>query len=59
MPMIMSAEKAAQKIIHGIRKKKPIIAFPWVSFMAVRILQILPVRLADYIIKKSLKSNPL
>lgn len=52
MPLMMSADQAAQIIIKGLSKQKAIIAFPWISFISVKLLQILPVGLADFIVKK-------
>lgn len=52
MPFIISAEKAAQKIIKGIDQNKSIIAFPIIMYFLVKILNFLPNQLIDYINSK-------
>jgi short-subunit dehydrogenase len=55
MPLIMSSEKAAEIIFKGIEKSKAVIAFPKVTFYLMRLLSILPVRLADGIVRNFIK----
>lgn len=52
MPFMVSAEKAAQKIIRGIESNKGIIAFPLIMYVFVKILTLLPNRLISYINSK-------
>jgi short-subunit dehydrogenase len=52
MPFMISAEKAAQKIIRNVEKGKGIIAFPWIMYAILRLLELLPNSLFDYINSK-------
>jgi short-subunit dehydrogenase len=47
MPQLMEPERAAARIRAGLERKRPQIAFPWPSFLAVRLLAALPAGLAD------------
>jgi hypothetical protein len=47
MPMIMEPERAAALIKAGLERNRPEIAFPWPSYLAVRMLSALPPGLAD------------
>jgi short-subunit dehydrogenase len=51
MPFIMGADDSAIRIAKGLAKKKAIIAYPLPVFLFVRMLQCLPVFLADFIIR--------
>ena len=42
MPLMISADKAARKIIRGLDKKKPHIRFPWYYVCAMQLVRILP-----------------
>ena len=52
MPMLMSAEKAANIILRGIEKEKPIIAFPMPMVFASWFGGILPSRVYEFFAKK-------
>jgi short-subunit dehydrogenase len=52
MPFMVSAEKAAQKIIKNVEKGKGVIAFPWIMYAVIRLLELLPDSLFDYINSK-------
>jgi short-subunit dehydrogenase len=47
MPLIMSAEKAADIIIKGLERNKPRIAFPLALYLPLLLLSFLPLRLTD------------
>lgn len=47
MPLMMSVERAADKIIHSLRRKKARIAFPRRLYFALRLLESLPVFVSD------------
>lgn len=51
MPFLMDAEKAARIIATGLAKNRGRIAFPWPSYALAIILALLPVFLADRILK--------
>lgn len=52
MPFIMSADRAAKIIKHGIAKNKPLIAFPFIFYALIFVMSILPNGLADVIFSK-------
>lgn len=52
MPFMISAEKAAQKIISGINQSKGLIVFPMIMYIFVKILTLLPSKLISYINSK-------
>lgn len=52
MPFLISSEKAANLIFKGIRKKKPVIEFPWQLIFILKILHLLPYRLQNVILKQ-------
>lgn len=52
MPLQISAEQAADKIIHGIGKNKGVIAFPLIMYFALKILGLLPSVIMSYINSK-------
>ncbi len=49
MPFLMSAEKAAVKIVSGIEKSKKVVSFPFPMAAATILLKILPVPVFDLI----------
>ena len=53
MPFLMDTEKAAGKIVRGLERNKPRIAFPWQMYGSIRLLQMLPVWLADRVLRRS------
>ena len=53
MPFLMTAERAAKIIARGLRRNKGRIAFPWPTFWAIRLLQILPYPLVDRLTRKA------
>lgn len=53
MPFLMDADKAARKIVSGLARNKARIAFPWPTYGFVRLLQMLPVSIADRILRRS------
>jgi short-subunit dehydrogenase len=52
MPLLMSAEKAADIIVDGIKKEKRIIQFPWQTFLASRLIGLLPGGLYEWLAGK-------
>lgn len=52
MPFLMTPEKAARIIARGIVKHKPHIAFPWPTHMAMRVLQLLPASIYDFLMTR-------
>ena len=42
MPMIMTPEKAAEKIVRGMKKRRFEIAFPWAFVLIMKTLSLLP-----------------
>lgn len=52
MPFMISAKKAAKKIINGIEKNKGIIAFPLLTYILLKCLNLLPNQLITYINSK-------
>lgn len=52
MPLLMSAERAAQKIAHGLARDRGRIAFPWPVFLVVGMLGMLPYWLSDRILRR-------
>lgn len=51
MPFLMTPEKAAKKIIKGICKNKPIIAFPWPMVFSAWLMSALPACIAHPILR--------
>lgn len=49
MPFLMDADSAARHIIANLRKRKPVIAFPLILFLAMRFFQCAPIFLSDSI----------
>lgn len=52
MPLLMSTEYASKKIIKGLSKNKGLIAFPFIMYLALKILKLLPFSLSNYIVSK-------
>ena len=52
MPFQISADKAAQKIIHAVARNQGVIAFPMSIYFVMKILNLLPSRLISYINSK-------
>ena len=52
MPLLMEPDKAADIIIDGIRKEKRIIQFPWQTFLASRLIGLLPGSLYEWLAGK-------
>jgi short-subunit dehydrogenase len=52
MPFQISADKAAQKIIHAVDRNQGVIAFPMSIYFVMKILNLLPSRLISYINSK-------
>lgn len=52
MPFLMTPEKAARIIARGMTKRKPHIAFPWPTHMAMRVLQLLPASVYDFLMTR-------
>ena len=42
MPFLMTADDAAQRIVRGLERRRRIIAFPWPTALAMRLLAGLP-----------------
>ncbi|MCL6096997.1 MAG: SDR family NAD(P)-dependent oxidoreductase, partial [Bacteroidetes bacterium] len=52
MPMLMSPEKAASKILTGIKKEKRVIQFPLPMVLLTRIVGLIPGRLYEWLAVK-------
>ena len=52
MPFMISADKAAGKIVRAINKNKNIVAFPIIMFFLLKLLSILPSSLVSFINSK-------
>ncbi len=48
--MLMSLDKAVDKIIRGIGKRKALVSFPWLHTFGISLLKLLPERIADRIL---------
>ncbi|MEM7081543.1 MAG: SDR family NAD(P)-dependent oxidoreductase [Pseudomonadota bacterium] len=53
MPFLMDTDKAARIIMRGLARNKARIAFPWQTYWSIRLLQMLPVALADRLLRRS------
>lgn len=49
MPLIMTPEKAARIIANGLERGKREIAFPWSTATLMRVVQVLPAALLDFV----------
>lgn len=52
MPFMISADKAAIKIIRAVEKRKLLFAFPWLMYFFMKLLSILPTRFVSYLNSK-------
>jgi short-subunit dehydrogenase len=52
MPFLMSADRAAAKIVRALRKRRKVQRFPWQMSLLMRLLQWLP----DWMIARSMRS---
>ncbi|RMF67141.1 MAG: SDR family NAD(P)-dependent oxidoreductase [Alphaproteobacteria bacterium] len=55
MPFLMDAEEAADRILRGLARDKPVIGFPWPLYAATRLLACLPARVADGLARRLLR----
>lgn len=51
MPMLMDVHESSKRIIKGLAKKKAIIAYPWQLLFIARMMQCLPVRISDSLVR--------
>jgi short-subunit dehydrogenase len=51
IPFIMNVDKAAEKILSGVRKKKAIIVFPFSSVLLWHLYRLLPAAVAPFSLK--------
>lgn len=54
MPFLISVDKAAEIIMHGMRKRKAEIKFPFIIILILNILNVMPDKLRNYILSKAL-----
>ena len=59
MPFIMSAERASRIIQKGLNTNRPRIAFPWMMYLAVRLLDALPQSLVDRLMASTPRKQSL
>lgn len=59
MPFLMNADRAAHKIIGGIKKEKKIIEFPLGTVLGGKFIKILPNFIFDYLAAKGLPKEEL
>lgn len=52
MPLMISASKAAEIIFKGLENNKGIIAFPFLTYFLLKLMNLLPYRLVDYVNSK-------
>ncbi len=52
MPFLLEVETAARLIVDGIRRDRPVVAFPWQLATAVRTAQVVPAAIYDRVIGK-------
>lgn len=57
MPFLISVEKAAEIIIKGIKKEKPLIEFPLRTSLASKIVKYMPRSLFEYLFSRELKAK--
>lgn len=53
MPFLMDSERAARIIARGLAKDKGVIGFPWQTYAAVRLLEILPRGFTGSLLRRS------
>ena len=56
MPFMISPEKAAKKIIEGIKKEKNIIEFPWPLVFLTKLIELPPNRFYEFLARKQYES---
>ncbi len=56
MPFLMNVDKAAKKILKGIKKEKSVIQFPLPLVIGARLVKIMPDFLFDWLSTKQLPS---
>ena len=56
MPLLMSADDAASKIIEGIKKEKRIIQFPWQMVLLTRVVGIIPSAAYEWLASKLMRN---
>ena len=59
MPFLMSVEKASKIIINAIDKKKGFVCFPFIMYIILKIVDILPYKVKDVILSKLPKKSSL
>lgn len=59
MPFLMDTDQACKKIIIGLKKKKAIIAFPWPMLALVKIGQLLPHSLVNWVSARLYQKQPM
>jgi short-subunit dehydrogenase/catechol 2,3-dioxygenase-like lactoylglutathione lyase family enzyme len=47
MPLLMTPERAADRVLRGLGRGRAVIGFPWRSHLAARLLALLPAAVAD------------
>lgn len=52
MPLKISAEKAAKIIIKAVNKKKGVITLSWVIYLGLKLINLLPYQIIDYLNSK-------
>lgn len=57
MPLLMKADKAARKIKRGLRRGKPLIAFPLLMVWLMRLVGALPAWIGDPLLKRAPKKD--
>ncbi|WP_448954270.1 SDR family NAD(P)-dependent oxidoreductase [Labrys neptuniae] len=58
-PLKMSAAKAARLIHAGLDRRKPLIAFPLILYMGLRLLTLMPARFGDWLLDRPGVDVPL
>lgn len=53
MPFLMSSDEAARRILRGLERRKAVIAFPWPTATAMRLVASLPRPLYDWIARRA------
>jgi short-subunit dehydrogenase len=53
MPFLMDAGRAARIIVRGLARNRARIAFPWQTYLVIRLLQLLPATLSDRLLRRA------
>ena len=53
MPFLMDSPKAARLIARGLRRNKGVIAFPFPTAFAMRVIECLPAGVSDRIVRQA------